>query len=357
MSGDVEFGVEGRLGVVTLNRPKAINALTLDMVRAIHAQLEAWRGDDSVRVVLFEGRGPKGFCSGGDVRWVREEVLAGRSEDGFRFFADEYAMNGRIAGYPKPVAALADGIVMGGGIGIAGHADFRFATTNVRYAMPEAAIGFVSDIGVNAILARAPVHRALLFLMTGMPVGAADALALGLADCVIPADKMAEVRSGIAAAADSGSPDTALVALMQSEGVEAGDPVFCAGADLLDDEMAEETAAAIVEAVAEAAESEPQLAAIAETLSGRSPSSLEAILQSHRAARTYGDLRPILELDLRLARLMAERPDFAEGVRTVLVDKDNAPRWTPDVPRGQISAEIATVSASWTAGRQSQLRT
>jgi enoyl-CoA hydratase len=357
MSEYLEVGVEGRLGVIALNRPQAINALTVDMVRAISAQLEAWRNDPNVRVVLFEGRGPKGFCAGGDVRWVREQVLAGRAEDGFRFFADEYRMNALISGYEKPVAALADGIVMGGGIGIAGHADFRFTTTNARYAMPEAAIGFICDIGVNAILAMAPEHRALLFLLTGMPVGAADALALGLADCVIPADRMGEVRSGIAAAADSASPDVALVALMQAEGIEAGDPVFCAVADRLDDEMAAASAAEIVEAVANAAEADSQLISIADTLGSRSPASLEAILQNHRAARTLGDLRPILDLDLRLARLMASRADFAEGVRAVLVDKDNAPRWTGDVPNGQIHAEIDAVLASWTAGRQSQLST
>ena len=156
-----------------------------------------------MRAVLFEGRGEKGFCSGGDVRAVREAVLAGRPEEGDAFFDDEYAMNGEIANYEKPVIAICDGIVMGGGIGIAGHADFRFATPTVRFAMPESAIGFVSDVGVNAILARAPLNRALLFLMSGSAVGAGDARALGLTDCIVKPHHLPDLRIAIRTACDA----------------------------------------------------------------------------------------------------------------------------------------------------------
>src|SRR5690606_24304065 len=134
----IETGVEGQLGVIALNRPEAINALNHSMIEAIFGVLKLWEQDDKVRAVLFEGRGTRGFCAGGDVRAVRESVQK-NDPNWARFFVDEYIMNGRIAAYPKPIAVIADGVVMGGGIGIAGHAQFRFTTPNARFAMPEAA--------------------------------------------------------------------------------------------------------------------------------------------------------------------------------------------------------------------------
>lgn len=185
MTGQLDVIREGNLGIIALNRPEAINALSLEMINGITRKLEQWRSDDGIRLVLFEGRGPRGFCSGGDVRAVRQAVISGHPETGDAFFAAEYEMNGIIARYPKPTVALAHGVVMGGGIGIAGHCAFRFAAADARFAMPEAAIGFVCDVGVNFILARAPLHRALAFALSGQAVGVADALALGLTDCAV----------------------------------------------------------------------------------------------------------------------------------------------------------------------------
>ncbi len=233
MTGQLEIAREGHLGIIALNRPEAINALNLEMIEGIVQALEQWRDDDEVRLVLFEGRGPRGFCSGGDVRAARAAVIGGRAEDADRFFAAEYAMNGMIASYPKPLAALAHGIVMGGGIGIAGHCQFRFTTADSRYAMPEAAIGFVSDVGVNYILGKAPKHRALAFLLSGVTVGAADAINLGLADCAFDPARRDAVRAGIVTAAGAANIDHALVQLMQAEVVPHGEPVLCFAADQL----------------------------------------------------------------------------------------------------------------------------
>lgn len=344
MSPFLEVGIEGNLGTITLNRPAAINALDRSMIDGIAQTLEAWQHDAQVRAVLFEGRGPRGFCSGGDVRAMRELVLAGRSGEAHDYFAAEYAMNGVIANYRKPVVAMTDGVVMGGGIGIAGHAGFRFTTPDASYAMPEAAIGFVSDVGVNYILARAPEPRALAFLMTGLPVQGADALSLGLADCTVLAERRGEVRSGIAAAAGAGNVETALVSLMQAETIDPGQAEFCMLADQFSDCFAADSAGEIVAAVAAAAAADAAFAPIAEALSSRSPTGLEAILQSHRTARTLQEVEPILALDLRLARLLSGLPDFAEGVRALLVDKDQQPRWQPssfaDVPQAQIAAAL-----------------
>lgn len=325
----LEISTEGGLGVISLNRPEAINALSGEMIDGITETLMAWRDDPAIRLVVFEGRGSRGFCSGGDVRAARQMVLDGQPEAADAYFAAEYAMNGLIATYPKPTAAIGHGAVMGGGIGIFGHCRYRFALPQSRFAMPEAAIGLVSDIGVNAILAQVPESRALTFLMSGLPVGTADALALGLADAAIDPGRVDVVRGGIRNAAEAGEPETALVLLMQSEGIERGTPPFATLADGLQAAFAGETAAEIVAAVTAAAAADPDAAPLADALAARSPTSLEAIVLSHRAARRHPEIAAVLAVDLRMATFLCRRPDFAEGVRAVLVDKDRAPRWQP----------------------------
>ncbi|HEY4198990.1 MAG TPA: 3-hydroxyisobutyryl-CoA hydrolase [Devosiaceae bacterium] len=322
MSEFVETSTEGRLGIIALNRPQAINALSGEMIAAIAETLNAWRDDDAVQVVLFEGRGPRGFCAGGDVRAVRELVLAGKMDAAQSYFVHEYALNGQIARYRKPVVALTHGAVMGGGIGIAGHARFRLTTPEARFAMPEAAIGFVVDTGVNAILARAAEPRALAFLLSGLTVGAGDALALGLADCVIDAGRVEAVRTGIIAAADAADIETALVSLMQAESVEGGAPEVCEAADLRAEAFTATSVAGILAALGDDA-------VLGQVIAGRSPTSLDAILSSHRAARRARQVEEVLALDLRFAHYMIAQPDFVEGVRAVLVDKDQKPRWQP----------------------------
>lgn len=345
MTPQLAIGVEARLGVIALDRPEAINALSLPMIEGITAQLDAWRSDDYVRAALFEGRGDKGFCAGGDVRYVRERVLAADPAGADAYFAAEYAMNALIATYPKPVIAMTDGIVMGGGIGVAGHAAFRLMTPTARYAMPEATIGFVSDVGVNWILSKTPEHRALLFLLTGLPAIGADVLALGLADCCVAPERRAEIRRGIVTAAATGDIEPALVALLQSESIQAGERDLCAIADRIADTLELPTAADIVAEITEDVEDDPALAPIAEALAARSPVSLELILQSHRAARRLGSIEGVLALDRRAAAFMARHPDFTEGVRAQLVDKDRRPIWrnagVSDVERAEIAAVVA----------------
>jgi enoyl-CoA hydratase len=337
LNAQIETSTEGQLGVIALNRPEAINALNLPMIETIRGVLRLWQADDRVRAVLFEARGTRGFCAGGDVRTVREAVLRGEKHLADGFFATEYAMNREIATYPKPVIAIADGVVMGGGIGIAGHAQFRFTTPNARFAMPEAAIGFVCDVGVNAILRKAPLHRALLFELSGQAVGAADALALGLCDCAVAPERLPEVRASIVAAANAQRIDSALVGIMEAESIQAGDRVLCDLADRLEDELTLDGAAEIVAAIA----GEPEAGDMGKLIASRSPTSQAAIYHSHVAARRAADIEAILAIDLRLAQLLAGLPDFAEGVRAVLVDKDQRPAWQASVPQAEIAAAIA----------------
>jgi len=332
MTGQLDVSREGHLGIIALNRPEAINALNSEMIGGIIRTLEQWRDDEEIRVVLFEGRGPRGFCSGGDVRMARQFVLGGRPEEADEFFAAEYFMNGLIATYPKPTVALSHGIVMGGGIGIAGHCRYRFTTPEAKFAMPEAMIGFISDIGVNHILTRAPLHRALLFLMSGVAVSPADALALGLVDCVYDPERREALLSAIAAAAASSRPAAALAHLVQAEMMPTGDAGFVALADAhagLDWHRPDAIIAGVTD---------PALAA---ALRAASPMSSTFIHGSHLAARRMATVREVLALDLELAQLFCRHPDFAEGVRSVLVDKDRRPKWAPADP-----AFIAAASAA-----------
>lgn len=321
MTGQLDVIREGNLGIIALNRPEAINALSLEMIDGITRTLEQWRDDADIRAVLFEGRGPRGFCSGGDVRAVRELVLAGRPEAADAYFAAEYAMNALISGYAKPTVALTHGIVMGGGIGIAGHCRYRFITPDARFAMPEAMIGFVSDVGVSYLLAKAPVHRALLFLMSGIAVGPADALALGLADCVYDPARREALLGAVATAARAANPDADLVHLVQAEMVPEGEAPFAATADAYRN-LRWRRPVDMLMAVAD----EKLKAA----LMAGCPTSAVAIFESHKAARRMAGIKEVLALDLQLASLMCRRADFAEGVRAVLVDKDRRPAWNKD---------------------------
>jgi enoyl-CoA hydratase len=324
MIDDLLISTDGHLGRISLNRPAAINALSLGMIEGIKETLRRWSADDGIGAIVFEGIGPKGFCAGGDVRAARSLVIGGQPEQADAYFASEYEMNRMIATYAKPLVALGHGITMGGGFGIAGHCRFRFTQPGARFAMPESAIGFFGDVGVSAILAKAPLNRALLFMMSGVSVGAADALALGLADAVIAPEQVADLRADLVGAAAAADPAAAIGRLMEANSVVAGEAPFCALADLLPAEPAK-TPAEFVAAVA----AMPALADIAALFPTRSPGSLVATFFAQHAARRLMDVTQTLAMDLRLARVMARRPDFAEGVRAVLVDKDQAPKWSP----------------------------
>jgi len=350
MTPQLEISTEGPLGVIVLNRPEAINALSLEMIAGITETLEAWRDEAAIRVVLFEGRGPRGFCAGGDVRAARQLALDGNVAAADAYFAAEYTMNGIIANYPKPIAAIGHGAVMGGGIGILGHARYRLAAADARFAMPEAAIGFVVDVGVNALLAQVPEPRALAFLLGGQPAGVGDALTLGLCDAAINPARIETVRAGIVTAAGQSEPETALVQLLQAESIEPGAAVLCADADALAEAFALPTAGEIVAAVATMAREEQGLDKLAAALASRSPTSLEAILASHRAARRRSSIDDVLAIDLKLAGFMARQPDFAEGVRAVLVDKDQQPHWQPPDFAGVDRDAIDTVIGRTPAG-------
>ena len=305
----------GRVGTITLNRPTAINALTHAMVITITQALEGWRTDATVEVIVLQGAGERGFCAGGDVVAVadlaRNDPSAGRS-----FWRDEYALDLAIAQYPKPVVALMDGIVLGGGMGLAAHARHRVVTPRSRLGMPEVTIGFVPDVGGTHLLARAPGELGTHLGLTGGMATAGDALALGLADALLPQDRLPE----LVALLQTEAADAAIAALA----IEPPPSDLLADRAVLDAAYAHDTVAQILDALRAAHHS-----AIADLIASKSPLAVSVTLASLRRARTEPDLATALRREYRVsARFLAE-PDFVEGIRAQLVDKDRAPRWNP----------------------------
>lgn len=335
MTDEIKITIESNVGIIRLNRPRAINALTPDMILLIRDTLRAWDIDHDIRLVIFEGEGEKGFCAGGDVRWTRDKVLSGAHGEAFEFFALEYEMNHLISTFSKPIVALTHGVVMGGGIGIAGHAKYRIATQGARFAMPEGAIGFYCDVGVRSLLAGVERQRALMFMMHGGLVGIADALALNLSDCMIGGDDILQVRTDLIALGDMfgdcNNLNSAIQDLMKSISHDPGQPEFCLLADAQKEIFAGTDCVAIIERIESRANGNSDFSQVAQTIMGRCPTSHYVHVACLDAARKDPEIGAVLEADLRLAHHLVVRNDFIEGVRAVLVDKDNTPIWNPSL--------------------------
>jgi enoyl-CoA hydratase len=309
---------EGRAGYLTLNRPRAINALTHPMVRAAHAALDAWEHDDAVHAVVITGAGERGLCAGGDIRAIHDDARAG-GRASVDFWRDEYRLNARIARYPKPYVALMDGIVMGGGVGVSAHGSVRVVTERSRIAMPETGIGFVPDVGGTHLLARAPGELGTHLALTGEAVGAGDALLLGLADHFVPSERLAGLSASLASVPPA-------EAVRRHEAPAPG-AALAAHRDWIDHCYAADSAEEIVERLSSCGE--PAAKEAAETILTRSPTSVKVTLAAIRRARALGSLEPVLEQEFRVSCAALASPDLVEGIRAQVVDKDRSPRWSP----------------------------
>ncbi|KNY05791.1 enoyl-CoA hydratase/isomerase family protein [Microbacterium sp. GCS4] len=315
---------EGALGRLTLNRPEAINALDVDMIQALTAALEAWRDDTDVQIVLIDGDGDRGTCAGGDVRALYDQIVAGQAETTTEFFRSEYALDAMIAEYPKPVVALADGITMGGGIGLTGHAAIRIVTERSKLAMPETRIGFTPDVGGTWLLGRAPGRFGEYFGLTGSTMNGADAVLLGFADHFVPSDRLDALREALAYRADPTGP-AEIVLLFD----ETPDPsTLPASREWIDDAFSADTVAEIVARLR--ARTESDAVATADLLETLAPTALTVTLDAVREAREMPGLRAALEGEYRRVMwFVRHHPDLVEGIRAQIVDKDRDPHWSP----------------------------
>ncbi|AXK32727.1 enoyl-CoA hydratase/isomerase family protein [Streptomyces armeniacus] len=313
---------EGRVGRVTLNRPRALNALNLEMIRGIHSALTGWLDDPDVEVIVLDGAGERGFCAGGDITVVHESA---RTDHGIarRLWREEYALDALIASYPLPVVGLMDGITMGGGIGLTGHASVRVVTERSVLAMPEVAIGLAPDVAGSLLLARAPGELGTHLALTAGRIGARDALVCGLADHYVPAERLPALTEALRPY----GPKAADVVAAMAEAPPAG------AADLADDRSwidacyAADSAAEILGRLR--ARPEPAAAAAAEALLSGSPTAVEVTLRALREARSMATVAECLVQDYRLSCRFLEGPDLPEGIRAAVIDKDRSPRWSP----------------------------
>lgn len=315
---------EGALGRLTLNRPEAINALDLGMIRDLTAALEAWRDDSDVQIVLIDGAGERGLCAGGDVRSLYEQIVAGHPESTVDFFHEEYALNAMIAEYPKTVVVFADGITMGGGIGLAGHAAIRIVTERSKLAMPETRIGFTPDVGGTWLLGRAPGRLGEYFGLTGQSMSGADAVYMDFADHFVPSENLPALREALAFRADPTGPSE--IVLLFDETPEPS--ALPAAREWIDDAFSASTVAEILERLR--ANGSPDAVAIADVLEELAPTGLAVTLDAVREARGMSGLRAALEGEYRRVLWFGEHhPDLVEGIRAQLVDKDRNPKWQP----------------------------
>ena len=334
METDVLTRREGEVGRITLNRPKALNALSLPMVRAIDAALDGFETDRGVCAVLLDGAGERGFCAGGDIRALWDSAREGTNHAA-GFWSEEYRLNSRIARFPKPIVAVMHGITMGGGIGLGAHAAHRVVTENSVLAMPETNIGFIPDVGGTYLLSRAPGELGTHLALTAGRANAADSLAAGLADIFVPAARVPDIAGAIAGARTH---DAVRAALARLAG-EAGASSLAAGRRWIDDCYEEEfDARAILRALDKRPEAGAREAAAA--IRRNSPRSVQVTLRALRRARNLADLEDCLAMEFRLAVQCTRQPDFIEGIRAAVVDKDRAPRWSPASLDALDSAEI-----------------
>lgn len=332
MSDDILFNRRGKAGVITLNRPKALNALNHAMVTALAVQLETWAEDPAVERVVITGAGERAFCAGGDIRSIYDARQTGETEGLSTFFRDEYLLNAQIKAFPKPFVALIDGIVMGGGVGLSVHGSHRVGSEKTVFAMPETGIGFFPDVGGTFFLPRMPKRSGVYCALSAGRLTQGDALATGVLTHAVAGDRLAEIA---AALEQAGSVDDALARFVVTP--EPG-PV----AVHLDDIDAAFSAQSVEDVLARLDASASDFAReAAATIRSRSPTSvLIAFEQMQRGSDL--DFNSCMRLEYRIVSRILQGTEFIEGVRAALVDKDRDPKWSPATLAQVDRAELAS---------------
>ncbi|WP_421849860.1 enoyl-CoA hydratase/isomerase family protein [Novosphingobium sp.] len=340
MTDDILVRTEGGMGVLSLNRPKAIHALNRAMVDGMTAALLAWRDDPAIGAVIIDHSEGRGFCAGGDIAFLRNSALTDEGASGRKFFFDEYRLNHLIMTYEKPIVAFMDGITMGGGVGIADPARYRVATENTRLAMPETGIGLFPDVGGGWFLSRMKGRLGQYLALTGARMDGAECLWAGSATHYLPAAALAEAKAKIAA-----NPGD-IPAILHGLAAVPPEPRIAAQADDIARLFASDRYEDILAALA--ADGSEFAAATLATLHTKSPQTCKVALRQLATSLTLPDFAANMVMEYRICSRVLVRPDFAEGVRAVIVDKDNAPKWNPATPEGVTDEMLDAIFAPLT---------
>lgn len=333
---EVAIRVENGVGRITLTRPRALNALSHAMVVEIDAALAGWAGDAEVTMVLVDGEGPRAFCAGGDIAYVYETGRRGDFDAGRRFWRDEYVMNARIAGYRKPVVVLMQGYVMGGGVGLGGHAGHRIVGESSRVAMPECAIGLIPDVGGSHLLSQAPGRLGEYLGLTGHRMGPGDAIRAGFADVFVPESRWGELAKRLVEAAGPGVLDDFAAAAPEAE--------LAAEAEAIEDAFAAPDLATLAARL----EASDWGHAVLKRLAGFCPLSMACTLELVRAARREPGVEAALRREYRFTWRAASAGELLEGVRAAVIDKDREPVWRDDMDSlraEEVAAMLAPLGA------------
>jgi enoyl-CoA hydratase len=343
VSEHVRSEVRGGLGILTLDRPKALNSLDDGMVLAMERELRRWAESPEVRAVVVRG-GARGLCAGGDVR----ALFTGTDENAVCFWTDEYRLNAFVGGYPKPYIPLMDGITMGGGLGISAHApresgSVRVVTERTRVAMPETRIGFTPDVGMSLLLANAPGELGTHLCLTSGQTDGAGAILLGWADAMVPSERLEAMVDALAAASErSDWAPTGAYDVVASFAVEPPPAALAEERSWIDDVYAGDSATEILGRLTELAPTNAAAAEALREIRSVCPFSVAVTLAALRRSPKLGSLEAVLAQDLSLGTAMVRRPDFREGVRALLIDKDGSPQWNPgrieDVDPAEVEA-------------------
>lgn len=318
---DLEIDVRGPAAVVTLNRPRQLNALSLAMVQALHPALIDMADDPSITRVVLRGAGDKAFCAGGDIRALHDLGRQGNLAESRRFWREEYLLNTDLQAYPKPIVSLIDGIVMGGGVGLSIHGSHRVAGDRTVFAMPEVAIGFFPDVGASYPLSRLPGAMGEYLAVTGERIGPADTLSLGLATHKVATADQAALLDALCSSVDVDD-------VLADFAAPPEEPKLLSHRAVIDATFSASTVAGILARLEEAGRSSEFARVTAASMRKKSPTSMAIALEQIRRARTLS-FREVMAMDYRIVCRVGEGHDFYEGVRAVIIDKDHTPRWQP----------------------------
>jgi enoyl-CoA hydratase len=325
---EIRFERRGGLMVVTLNRPRALNALSLPMCQALDAGLIAWKSDPQVRAVLIKGTGGRAFCAGGDIRSLYDLLTTKGIGAAADFYALEYPMNARLHHFPKPYIALLDGIVMGGGVGVSVHGSHRVVTERTVFAMPETTIGFFPDVGATYVLPRLPGHVGMHLGLTGARLGAADCRAAGIGTHFVPAARLETLEQALSKADLSGDAAGVVHRVLAEFQSDPGPATLPALQEQIDRCYGRPDLGGVLDALA--SETSGWGTAQVEQLRGKSPTSLAVTFRQLCIGATL-DFDAAMRLEYRLVHRFLAGHDFREGIRALIIDKDNRPRWRPEL--------------------------